>query len=108
MCSAKMFCPKKKGFFPYMHQQVRATMNEDDWAAFDRLATCRERVGFVLRMRRLDPAHRDSLFRVVRPLHGEKSRKRSEEAREGLQIRLSDCWLCLARSLGGQKSFLRS
>ncbi len=79
-----MFCPKKKGFFPLIHQQVQDSLTPEDWQAFSALTTSEDRLKFVLSLPRLRPDHRDNLFRVVRPLHGDKSRKRSEEARKEL------------------------
>ena len=57
------------------------SLTPEERASFSRLSSCEERLKFVLCLQRLRPDHRDNLFRVVRPLHGEKSKKRSEEAR---------------------------
>lgn len=61
--------------------EIQDSLSAEDRTAFSRLGTCEERLKFVLGLPRLRPDHRDNLFRVVRPLHGEKSKKRSEEAR---------------------------
>ncbi len=99
-----MFCPKKKGFFPFVHQQVRDSLSREEWTAFCALRTSEERLKFVLSLPRLRPSHRGNLFRVVRPLHGEKSRKRSEEAREvdlaDTTEKFSDCCFVCWRGKG--------
>ncbi len=71
-----MFCPDKKGFFPLLYTKLRESIDREELAAFEKLASIEERIQFASALPRL--TGEDDLFKIVKPIHGEKVRKEKD------------------------------
>lgn len=77
-----MFCPKKKGFFPYLSIKIQESLSPEEKNAFGNLSNLRDRIKFVLSLPRLSSQHEDNLFKIIKPIYGEKSKDTSQQNRE--------------------------
>ena len=77
-----MFCPKKKGYFPFLTAKIKESLSVEEKANFAALKTLEDRIKFVLSLPRLSSNFEDNLFKIIKPFQGEKSREKSEENRE--------------------------
>lgn len=80
--SIDMFCSKKKGYFPFLAQKIQESLSVEDKSTFASFKTLEDRLKFVLSLPRLSSAYEDNLFKIIKPLRGEKSKEKSEENRE--------------------------
>ena len=69
-----MFCPNRKGFFPLLYTKLTESLSAEELAAFSSLSGggYEERLSFLMRLPRLSSEFEDNLFRLIKPMHGDK------------------------------------
>ena len=67
-----MFCPNRKGFFPLMYTKLTDGLSPEDLAAFSALSGYEERLSFLMRLPRLASEFENNLFRLIKPMYGDK------------------------------------
>ena len=68
----KMFCPNRKGFFPLLYTKLTESLSREEMAEFSSLSGYDERLAFLWRQPRLSSEFDDNLFRLIKPMHGDK------------------------------------
>ena len=58
-----MFCPKKKGFFPFLYTKLDESLSLEERKTFAGLTTHEDRLKFVLNLPRTSSENEDNLFR---------------------------------------------
>ena len=71
-----MFCPTRKGFFPLLYHKLTESLSREELASFSSLTSNEERLSFLWRLPRLSSEFEDNLFRLVKPMHGDKVSKK--------------------------------
>ena len=67
-----MFCPNRKGFFPLLYTKLTESLSREEMAEFSSLGGYEERLAFLWRQPRLSSEFDDNLFRLIKPMHGDK------------------------------------
>ena len=70
-----MFCPTRKGFFPLLYHKLTESLSREELSSFSSLTSNEERLSFLWRLPRLSSEFEDNLFRLVKPMHGDKVSK---------------------------------
>ena len=71
-----MFCPNRKGFFPLLYHKLTESLSREELTQFSSLTSYEERLSFLMRLPRLSSEFEDNLFRLIKPMHGDKVSKR--------------------------------